>query len=68
MGCQLASLLPCQASVTVRDGLDELFKALHGVSCGGLVEILSDRRLLGNLGDALAQLSESGVSVACDRV
>jgi len=30
--------------------------------------ILQDRRLLGNLGDALAQLGESGVSVACDRV
>jgi hypothetical protein len=29
MGCQSAGLLPRQASVTVRNGLDELFKARH---------------------------------------
>ena len=67
MGCQFAGLLPGQASVTVRNGLDELFKALHGASCDGLVEILSDAPAIGqplgcDLDNCIGSAAAAGLS------
>ena len=63
----LPGILTAEAAAGVCHVVDA-FSRGHLVGLSELGLILSDRRLLGNLGDVVAQLSESGMSVACDRV